>query len=434
MTLTEPNVEARMKILVLAYSISPVRGSEYSVAWNYLVEMSQHHQLHVLYGLAGDHMGDFDEIDVETVQAAYPSVTLVPIQPSRLCNALNYLNRKNIVPYSFYLAYRQWHKLALAKARALEAAQDFDVIHYLCPIGFREPGYLWKLDKPYLWGPIGGVVPQHLTRPTRGNWRPFVKVALKNATTWLQFRTSRRLKAALRRADLALAATSDTAAALKAVHGISCAVFAENGVKDADILPPLRPENGTSSPFKIVWIGSLNTRKSPDLLLKALTQLNDRDWQAVFIGNGPLLGGLKAIVEAHDLADRVRFTGHVPRTTIVSELPSADIHVITSMAEGNPTNLWEAMAANVPTLTLDHCGMHDTVCPRCGVKVPLGDEAQMVARIAEELRRLIDDPSALAQLKEGVFACVQDHAWSTRVRQIETFLQTAIEKHHETRY
>ena len=24
-------------------------------------------------------------------------------------------------------------------------------------VGYREPGYLWKIEKPFVWGPIGGL-------------------------------------------------------------------------------------------------------------------------------------------------------------------------------------------------------------------------------------------------------------------------------------
>ena len=51
-------------ILVLAYAISPSKGSEYAVAWNYVTAMSRYHRLTVLYGTSGEHMGDTVEMSV----------------------------------------------------------------------------------------------------------------------------------------------------------------------------------------------------------------------------------------------------------------------------------------------------------------------------------------------------------------------------------
>ncbi len=39
----------RKKILVLAYMLSPYKGSEYSVAWNYVSYMSKQNDLVVLF-------------------------------------------------------------------------------------------------------------------------------------------------------------------------------------------------------------------------------------------------------------------------------------------------------------------------------------------------------------------------------------------------
>ena len=33
----------------------------------------------------------------------------------------------------------------------------FNLVHQATFCGFREPGFLWKLDAPFLWGPIGGT-------------------------------------------------------------------------------------------------------------------------------------------------------------------------------------------------------------------------------------------------------------------------------------
>ena len=43
-----------MNILVLAAFISPTKGSEYSVAWNYVKHMSKYNNLTVVYGASGD--------------------------------------------------------------------------------------------------------------------------------------------------------------------------------------------------------------------------------------------------------------------------------------------------------------------------------------------------------------------------------------------
>lgn len=75
----------RKKILLLAYQISPFRGSEYSVAWNYLLEMSQEHDITVIYGKSGNGIGEFDSLAEEKMRDILPHV--VRLSP-RLDNIL----------------------------------------------------------------------------------------------------------------------------------------------------------------------------------------------------------------------------------------------------------------------------------------------------------------------------------------------------------
>ena len=42
--------------------------------------------------------------------------------------------------------------------RIIIQQHHIDIVHQLNMIGFREPGYLWKIeDKLFVWGPIGGL-------------------------------------------------------------------------------------------------------------------------------------------------------------------------------------------------------------------------------------------------------------------------------------
>lgn len=146
-----------MNILVLAYLVSPNKGSEYSVAWNYISYMSTKNKLTVLYGASGDEMGDCKEMENYIQTNPIPNVRLIPIYPNKLANILNWPNKHNVLVYTFYYAYRIWHKQAYKVSIELVKNEHFDLIHYVGMIGYREPGYLWKLNLPYVWGPVSGA-------------------------------------------------------------------------------------------------------------------------------------------------------------------------------------------------------------------------------------------------------------------------------------
>ncbi|UVQ96376.1 hypothetical protein NXW23_19055 [Bacteroides caccae] len=110
----------------------------------------------VLYGASGNQMGDCDEMEDYIKQNPIPNVCLIPIYPNKLANILNWPNRHHVLEYTFYYAYRVWHLQVYKVASELMETKHFDLIHYVGMIGYREPGYLWKLGLPYVWGPVGG--------------------------------------------------------------------------------------------------------------------------------------------------------------------------------------------------------------------------------------------------------------------------------------
>lgn len=426
-TFTRP----KLRVMLLAYCISPVRGSEYSVGWNHVTQMSKFIDLTVLYGLAGPHMGDIDEIKNHLQEnGEMRNVRFIAVHPPFSARLLNAPNRKGFLVYSFYLAYQIWHRQAAKKARSMFSSESFDLVHYLCPIGYREPGFLWQLDTPYVWGPIGGMAP---TRHLKGSSRSLTslwKTQLKNLTNAIQLRLSLRVAKALARADKLIAATSENAELIKARFGREVQVVPENAIPDV-WMPSESADSQivVGSPVRLIWVGSLDTRKSPDLLIDAMKRVSTKDWCLDIVGEGPLRNTLASMIAAASLGDKVTLNGLIPRSEVRDLMLRADMHIITSMGEGNPTVIWEAMASGVPTLSLKHCGMRDTLCDDCGILIPLSNYQENCENIATEIDRMILHPEELARKKAGVIACANTHLWSQRAKTWLKIYDETIESH-----
>jgi hypothetical protein len=61
------------------------------------------------------------------------------------------------VPGLSYLTYNLWHRRAYRLALQMHTEAPFDLVHHATYTGYREPGYLWQLDAPFIWGPVGGT-------------------------------------------------------------------------------------------------------------------------------------------------------------------------------------------------------------------------------------------------------------------------------------
>ena len=138
------------------------------------------------------------------------------------------------------------------------------------------------------------------------------------------------------------------------------------------------------------------------------------------VGDGFLRPALERQVKESGLENIVTFHGKLPREQAVLKFKNSHLHIITSMGEGNPTTIWEAMSFGVPTLTLDHCGMHDIVKDSTGFKIPLNsDYGKMVNMISDKLNEIVSNPEVLRRKALEMVRDSENYQWSNRIDYLE---------------
>lgn len=412
-------------ILVLAYQLSPTKGSEYSVAWNYVSRMSKYNRLTVLYGVSGTHLGDCEEMEEFAKTKGLPNVTFICVKPNKWTNVLNWCNRHNFLNYTFYFAYQSWHKQVYREAKKLVEFGKFDLIHFVGPIGYREPGYLWKLGLPYMWGPIGGANKASSVLLSKSSLFAKLKFAFRNFANELQLKYLLRLKKALEKTDLLLTAMSENQKIFISRFNKDSIYLPENSISTEIKLNTLKFHN--CSKFHIICIGSLVAGKAVNILLEALTLVKHKEKLIVdIVGNGPERQTLYSYAEKHQLQSLINWYGYLPRNKAVELFNNAHIHIITSAKEGNPTTIWEAMSYGVPTISFDHCGMHDTICDHCGILIPIHDYEQCVNDLAKRIDNLLECPKKFEDLAYGVLECAKKYTWDEREKILLNCYELAI--------
>lgn len=134
---------------------------------------------------------------------------------------------------------------------------------------------------------------------------------------------------------------------------------------------------------KIVSVGRLSPEKNHSLLIEAMSHLRIRYPKAelLVIGDGPSGATLRRKVRDMGLGECVHFVGFEsnPMTTVAE----SDVFVLTSVHEGQPMVIFEAMTLKVPVLT--------TPVPGCVEACEAGDghvveyDASHIARAIENL-------------------------------------------------
>jgi len=103
-------------------------------------------------------------------------------------------------------------------------------------------------------------------------------------------------------------------------------------------------------------VGRLNAQKGHAFLVDAAARLRHVEaLRFVIAGDGDLMGELRARAAAAGVADRVVFAGH--RTDVPDVLGALDVFCLSSLYEGTPLALFEAMAAGkaIVSTAVDGC-------------------------------------------------------------------------------
>lgn len=315
------------------------------------------------------------------------------------------------VPGFYQAIYRRWHGRAFDVAKRLHAQFQFDLVHQANMIGFREPGLLWKLDAPFLWGPIGGTQNYPWRFLGEAGVRGGAVEAVRNVLNWLQLRLSLRVRRAARKAAAVVASNSTVARHLARALGVRPLLLADTGVEG--LRPIARTEPRPPGELRLLWSGEFTPRKALSLLIKALTRLPPGVRCSLrVLGDGPMRARWQRLARRQGVEGQMEFLGWLPRSEALRHYEWADVFVFTSLRDTTGTVVLEALGSGLPVVCLDHQGVGDAVTEECGIKIPVSTPAKVVAGIGEAVARLALDPQLRRRLSDGAVARAEEYLWS----------------------
>ena len=151
-----------------------------------------------------------------------------------------------------------------------------------------------------------------------------------------------------------------------------------NGVRD---IPAGLRADVMAVPPRIVSVARLEAPKDPVTLLRALETIRSQPWELDLVGDGPLEPELRRLAASLGIANRVRFLGYVRDPAEV--LARAQLFVLSSLSEGFPRSVIEAMRAGLPVVASAVGGIPEAVRDGIeGLLVPRGDPSALAAALS----------------------------------------------------
>jgi glycosyltransferase involved in cell wall biosynthesis len=157
-----------------------------------------------------------------------------------------------------------------------------------------------------------------------------------------------------------------------------------NGAWPADIRAIPRPKNG----FTLLYVGRLAPLKDHATLLRAvaITRTHHPDVQLWIVGDGPREFSLRKLTDELGLNECVTFFGE--QADVSPFMLAADLFVSSSVTEGLPVSLLEAMSVGLPAVVTDVGGMGEIARLSGAVTlVPSSDPEGMARALCDSVVR-----------------------------------------------
>lgn len=406
-----------LSLLINAYACSPNMGSEPGMAWNWCVNLAKYCELHIITE------GEFRN----KIEAALPTL------PQRK-NMHFYYNpvseeiRKmcwNQGDWRFYKYYKEWQWKTFLIAKDICKENHIDILHQLNMIGFREPGYLWKIpDIPFVWGPVDAKESFPLAYLEGASLKTKLFIQLKNAITKWQLQHAKRVRLAVKRASCVISASSNSQQAFKKYYQINSPLLNETGcyIQEHPIIDKSKKEY-----FDILWVGKLDFRKQLSLALRSIAATKNPHIKLHIVGGGNNFI-YQTLAKELGIESQCKWYGAISHEEVQTIMQKSDIFFFTSVAEGTPHVVLEAIGNNLPVVCFDTCGQGDSINEKVGRKIKLSNPNLSSQQFAMILNELENNRDILKEMSENCKEKQKDLSWDRKAQQMIGLYQKILKK------
>lgn len=141
-------------------------------------------------------------------------------------------------------------------------------------------------------------------------------------------------------------------------------------------------------PVNLIAVGRLVHQKAYEVLVEAMRMvvMNEPTVRCRIAGEGPMRASIEAAIAAHGLGHHIELLGN--RTDVDKLLADADVFVSSSISEGLPVSVLEAMASGLPVVATDVGDVRAALPPTAGTIVPSASPIEL----SDALLAMIEDP------------------------------------------
>lgn len=379
-------VTERLRVLLSAYACEPNKGSEPGVGWNWAVQMSKTNEVFVI--TRANNRSAIEEYLKEN-----------PIEHLHFyyhdCSSLK--RRMKKLPNGIFIYYKMWQKEILPIARKIVADEKIDLVHHVTFNEFRTPGKLYKLNLPFVWGPIGGgQFYNPIFEQAYFSKKDIVKEKIRNTINKWYLKYSPDIHAVVKKAAAIFIADQSTEEVMPASRKYMRLLetgynLERNGVKKyKDILNvPLEHS------INLLWVGGIWPRKGLKVILDALHDSNFTNYNLKIVGDGKDRKQSEELVKKYGLESHIQFLGSLGYNEVNELYDNADVFVFTSLRDTSGNVVLEAMSHGLPVIAINHHGVGEIVSDETGIRVNPDSYSHVKNQFIKAIKKYYENPQLI---------------------------------------
>jgi glycosyltransferase involved in cell wall biosynthesis len=159
---------------------------------------------------------------------------------------------------------------------------------------------------------------------------------------------------------------------------------------------------------QLLAVGSFKSKKGYSYLVDAMAEFFPRhpDFTLLIAGDGERRTEIKEQIKSKNLQEKILLLGVVQREHLVQLLNESKLFVMSSLYEGFPKALLEALACGTPAVITTGCNAAEII-KETGVMVPKADSAAL----ADAINKLIEDDTLWRRCASNCRAVAMRYEW-----------------------
>lgn len=397
-------------ILATAYAVNPYKGSEDGMGWNFILQIARFNN--VIAITRENNREHIEKYMLEHTNLAYQRITFLYYD---LPYWMRFWKKGSRGAMLYFWMWQCAIPIFVRKQKL-----SYDIVHNINFHNDWTPSYLWKLKKPFVWGPIGHhpLIPSSFLKPY--DVRYWMKDRLAWAVKKMFWSLSPGLQNTRRHASHILCMNSQVKKAIGITsesHSIMPSVATEDfGI---DVLP-------SQKKFTLISAGRLVPLKGFDLTIQSfvkfigsLPELEKINCELIIVGSGPEEKFLRNLVDQNNATRYVRFINWIERQELMKLYEQSSVFLFPSH-EGAGMVVAEAMSFGLPVICLANSGPGEFIDQSSGIAIASVSREEAIERIFHAIEVLYRNPDKLSVLKRGARRRFESYFhWDRRGEQLE---------------